>query len=179
MHGSFPEAAWPRDFLLSRRLVPSRKLPRTIARSAGLPTQDSARVGRHCKPEQSELTPPQCPTFLGAAIDIPAGLAHLGSDRIDTVVAATVHASTPLPVGPGQSVARVSGVSCEFGACFAGLPPADQTLPTVSSQLLLALEGPPHTVDTQSTADLNGVSMLDQEGGCLHKQARGNTLQAP
>ena len=47
-------------------------------------------VGLHCKPEKSELTPTQCPTFLGAAIDIPAGLAHLRSDRIDTVVAAAI-----------------------------------------------------------------------------------------
>ena len=38
--------------------------------------------------EKSELTPTQHPTFLGAAIDIPAELARPSPDRIDTIIAA-------------------------------------------------------------------------------------------
>ena len=119
-------------------------------------------VGLHCKPENSELTPTQCSTFLGAAIDIPAGLAQLRSDRIDTVVAAAIQLRccqlAPARVDP---VSRVSG---ELDGCFARLPPADETLPTASSQILSSLEGPTYTVDTQSIAEPHGASTLDQEG---------------
>ena len=41
--------------------------------------------------EKSELVPTQHPTFLGAAIDIPAGLARPSPDRVDTLVQTASH----------------------------------------------------------------------------------------
>ena len=41
--------------------------------------------------EKSELTPTQRPIFLGASIDIPAGLARPSPDRISTLVQAAAH----------------------------------------------------------------------------------------
>ena len=88
--------------------------------------------------DKSELVPTQCPTFLGATIEIPRQLARPSPERIATIVAAA-----RLLRGRRQDMAPVPGLPLESSRRPAGLLTTHAPFSAAFPQELPAGPGPP------------------------------------